>query len=178
VAADRRCRPLAFTLTPGQAADSPQFVPVLAKVRVRGPIGRRASGAYPLTLNGGAAIGSGWVDDGALVLDGVDDYAATTGVPLDTGANYTVTAWAQAAAVPDGPATVQNQAFYSVADWNHVALAYDGFADQAQLYVNGRLEQVTCPDSDADGTADDTSCTDRVSWAANTAAFAATKSLQ
>ncbi|MEU1214963.1 LamG-like jellyroll fold domain-containing protein [Streptomyces sp. NPDC005790] len=179
-----------------------------------------ASGAYPLTLNGGAAIGSGWVDDGALVLDGVDDYAATTGVPLDTGASYTVTAWAQAAAVPDGPATVisaagasrsafavrfvpdaqgighweieladtdaakavtvavQNQSFYSVADWNHVALVYDGFADQAQLYVNGQLEQVTCPDSDADGTPDDTSCTDRVSWAANTAAFAATKSLQ
>jgi transposase len=40
VAADRRCRPLAFTLTPGQAADSPQFVPVLAKVRVRGRVGR------------------------------------------------------------------------------------------------------------------------------------------
>ncbi|GHB86433.1 hypothetical protein GCM10010306_096670 [Streptomyces umbrinus] len=40
VAADRRCRPLAFTLTPGQAADSPQCVPVLAKVRVRGRAGR------------------------------------------------------------------------------------------------------------------------------------------
>lgn len=26
---------MAFTLTPGQAADSPQFVPVLAKVRGR-----------------------------------------------------------------------------------------------------------------------------------------------
>ncbi|MFG2922063.1 LamG domain-containing protein [Streptomyces sp. NPDC048305] len=179
-----------------------------------------ASGAYPLTLHDGAAIGTGWVDDGALVLDGVDDYAATTGVPLDTGASYTVTAWAQAAAVPDAPATVisaaganrsafavrfvpdtqgighweiemadtdaakavtvavRNQSFYSVADWNHVALVYDGFADQAQLYVNGQLEQVTCPDSDEDGTADDASCTDRVSWAANTAAFAATKSLQ
>ncbi len=31
----QRCRPMAFTLTPGQAADSPQFVPVLAKVRGR-----------------------------------------------------------------------------------------------------------------------------------------------
>jgi len=40
LAADRRCRPLAFVLTPGQAADSPQFVAVLAKVRVRGPVGR------------------------------------------------------------------------------------------------------------------------------------------
>ncbi len=38
-AADRKCRPLAFVLTAGQAADSPQFIPVLEKVRVRGPVG-------------------------------------------------------------------------------------------------------------------------------------------
>ena len=35
LAADRKCRPLAFVLTAGQAADSPQFIPVLKKVRVR-----------------------------------------------------------------------------------------------------------------------------------------------
>ena len=29
-----------FDLTAGQAADSPQFIPVLAEVRVRGPVGR------------------------------------------------------------------------------------------------------------------------------------------
>ena len=40
VAGDRKCRPLAFILTAGQAADSPQFIPVLGKVRVRGPVGR------------------------------------------------------------------------------------------------------------------------------------------
>jgi len=40
LAADRRCRPLAIVLTAGQAADSPQFIPVLNKVRVRGPAGR------------------------------------------------------------------------------------------------------------------------------------------
>ncbi|OHV43636.1 transposase [Pseudofrankia sp. BMG5.36] len=42
LAADRRCRPLAFVLTAGQAADCPQFIPVLAKVRVPvpGPVGR------------------------------------------------------------------------------------------------------------------------------------------
>lgn len=40
LAADRRCRPLAFVLTPGQCGDSPQFVPVLEKVKVRGPVGR------------------------------------------------------------------------------------------------------------------------------------------
>ncbi|MCX5562809.1 IS5 family transposase [Streptomyces sp. NBC_00038] len=40
LAADQRCRPLAFVLTPGQAGDSPQFVPVLERVKVRGPVGR------------------------------------------------------------------------------------------------------------------------------------------
>ncbi|MFD3696088.1 IS5 family transposase, partial [Streptomyces sp. NPDC058646] len=40
LAADRRCRPLALVLTAGQAGDSPQFVPVLARVKVRLPVGR------------------------------------------------------------------------------------------------------------------------------------------
>ncbi|WP_405594337.1 IS5 family transposase [Streptomyces sp. NBC_01092] len=40
LAADSKCRPPAFILTTGQAADSPQFIPVLKKVRVRGPVGR------------------------------------------------------------------------------------------------------------------------------------------
>lgn len=40
LAADRKCRPLALVLTAGQAADSPQFIPVLNKVRVCGPVGR------------------------------------------------------------------------------------------------------------------------------------------
>lgn len=31
---------MSFVLTPGQAADSPRFVPVLEGVRVRGPVGR------------------------------------------------------------------------------------------------------------------------------------------
>ena len=31
---------MAFILTEGQAADSPQFIPVLRKIRVRGPVGR------------------------------------------------------------------------------------------------------------------------------------------
>ncbi|QNS08324.1 IS5 family transposase [Streptomyces xanthii] len=39
LAADRKCRPLAFVLTAGQAADSPQFIPVLKKVRIRLPVG-------------------------------------------------------------------------------------------------------------------------------------------
>lgn len=40
LASDRRCRPLSFVLTPGQAADSPQFVAVLKKIKIRGPVGR------------------------------------------------------------------------------------------------------------------------------------------
>jgi transposase len=40
LAADRKCRPLSLVLTAGQAADSPQFVPVLQKVRIRLPVGR------------------------------------------------------------------------------------------------------------------------------------------
>ncbi|PRX42924.1 DDE family transposase [Nonomuraea fuscirosea] len=36
---DRRCRPLSFVLTPGQAGDSPQFRTVLKSIRIRLPIG-------------------------------------------------------------------------------------------------------------------------------------------
>lgn len=37
---DRRCRPLSFVVTPGQAADSPRFAAVLDRIKVRGPVGR------------------------------------------------------------------------------------------------------------------------------------------
>ncbi|MFI0731199.1 transposase [Streptomyces sp. NPDC021225] len=40
LSADRRCRPLSFVLTPGQAADSPRFTAVLERIKVRGPVGR------------------------------------------------------------------------------------------------------------------------------------------
>ncbi len=40
LAAERRCRPLSFVLTPGQAAGSPQFIPVLRGIKVRGSVGR------------------------------------------------------------------------------------------------------------------------------------------
>ena len=49
LASDRRCRPLVLALTAGQAADSPQFVPVLQRVRIRLPVGR------PLTRPGAVA---------------------------------------------------------------------------------------------------------------------------
>ncbi len=67
-----------------------------------------------MTLNGGATLGSGWVD-GGVDLDGVDDYGVTSVVPVDTSASFTVSAWAQAAALPSRsaallsvPGTAQN----------------------------------------------------------------------
>ncbi|MET7276175.1 LamG domain-containing protein [Streptomyces flaveolus] len=52
-----------------------------------------------MTLHGGAQVGSGWVD-GGVTLNGVDGYGATSTVPVDTSASFTISAWAQAAAVP------------------------------------------------------------------------------
>ncbi|MFI9122327.1 IS5 family transposase [Streptomyces bikiniensis] len=40
LAADSRCRPLAFVLTPGQAGDAPAFEQVMARLRVLRQIGR------------------------------------------------------------------------------------------------------------------------------------------
>lgn len=40
LSADRRCRPLSFLLTAGQAADSPRFIAVLAAIKVRLRLGR------------------------------------------------------------------------------------------------------------------------------------------
>lgn len=40
LAAERRCRPLCFVVTPGQSADNPQFAAVVDKIKVCGPVGR------------------------------------------------------------------------------------------------------------------------------------------
>ncbi|MGW8881918.1 IS5 family transposase, partial [Streptomyces mirabilis] len=40
LATGRKCRPLAFVLTAGQAVVSPQFISVLKKIRIHGPVGR------------------------------------------------------------------------------------------------------------------------------------------
>jgi hypothetical protein len=168
----------------------------------------------PLSLSGDAAIGAGWIDSGALLLDGVGDYAHGA-VPFDTSASFTVTAWAQAAALPESGATVLSAAgtersafavryepdpsggrgtwqivlrdedgpeatvvrvgnarFLDAREWNHLALVYDGFRRQAQLYVNGLLAEVACT-----GGTDDDAC-GSVSWAENVVTFAAGHSLQ
>ncbi|RPK71489.1 tRNA(Glu)-specific nuclease WapA precursor [Streptomyces sp. ADI97-07] len=175
-----------------------------------------------LTLGGGTQLGSGWVD-GGLILDGVNDYASSTTAPVDTSTSFTVTAWAQAAAVPQSGVTllsmpgtqqnafavrylpsatpdtdsgrwrisvhdddsagansidVENGQFFSAADWTHLALVYDGFTKHLSLYINGELEQVACADDDSDGQADDTACTDRLSWTDNVLAFKSAQPLQ
>ncbi|MGW7753854.1 LamG-like jellyroll fold domain-containing protein [Streptomyces violaceusniger] len=175
-----------------------------------------------MTLNGGAKVGAGWVD-GGLLLDGVNDYAATATVPVDTSASFTVTAWAQAAAVPKNEAAllsapgaqqnafavryvpsttpdtdpgrwrismasadgkdatvkqVENGQFSSSAEWTHLALAYDGFAKQLKLYVNGELEEIACADTDGDGVSDETSCADRIAQVDDVLSFKGTQPLQ
>ncbi|MGP4112294.1 LamG-like jellyroll fold domain-containing protein [Streptomyces sp. 4N509B] len=170
----------------------------------------------PLNLSGGPAVGSGRIDASALLLDGVNDHAATTTgtVPMDTSASFTVAAWAQAAALPQNAATlvsgagstrsafavryvpdpasgrnvwqialadddseaatvvsVDNTEFSDVRYWNHIALVYDGFRRQAQLYVNGRLDEVACLDETDDACGS-------VSWANNVTTFDAAHSLQ
>jgi hypothetical protein len=174
-----------------------------------------STAGYPLTLQGNALIGPGWVDSGALVLDGVDDHASTATVPVDTTASFTVAGWAQAAAVPQGGATVVSAGgahhsalsvrfvpdaeapgwgtwelvmpdedastatvtrvshpwpFY-VTDWAHVAVVYDGFRREAELYVNGHLIDTPC----LDGEEGDCGGTSR---AENVLSFEATESLE
>ncbi|MFF8657669.1 LamG domain-containing protein [Streptomyces huasconensis] len=54
-----------------------------------------------MTLRGGAQLGTGMIDNSGLQLNGTDAYADTMLMPVDTSASFTVTAWAQAAAIPD-----------------------------------------------------------------------------
>ncbi|MFF0161822.1 LamG-like jellyroll fold domain-containing protein [Streptomyces sp. NPDC005263] len=66
-----------------------------------------SSSGNAMTLYNGAKTGEGWVD-GAVVLDGTNDYAAAPVVPVDTSASFTVSAYVQTAATPTGPVTVMS----------------------------------------------------------------------
>jgi hypothetical protein len=66
--------------------------------------------ANTMTLGAQAQAGMGWIDANGLQLDGVDDYATSDTQPLDTSASFTVTAWAQAAAIPAQKASVVSAA--------------------------------------------------------------------
>ncbi|WP_189220850.1 MULTISPECIES: LamG-like jellyroll fold domain-containing protein [Streptomyces] len=56
-----------------------------------------------LTLSAGAKkFDAGFIDFGAMQLDGVTGYASASSMPVDTSGSFTMTAWAQAAAMPTG----------------------------------------------------------------------------
>ncbi|WP_399479620.1 LamG-like jellyroll fold domain-containing protein [Streptomyces sp. OUCMDZ-4982] len=59
-----------------------------------------------LTLHGAAELGTGWVDSGGLQLNGTSGFAETSKMPVDTSTSFTMTAWAQAAALPEHDMTV------------------------------------------------------------------------
>ncbi|WP_106432400.1 LamG domain-containing protein [Streptomyces sp. LaPpAH-108] len=65
-----------------------------------------STGNRPMSLYGGATLGESQIDTNGLQLDGVNAYAATSAMPVDTSGSFTVTAWAKAAATPDHPLTV------------------------------------------------------------------------
>jgi hypothetical protein len=68
--------------------------------------------ANKLTLRGGAAKAKvpGAIDSYAMELDGTSGYATADSVPVDTSGSFTLTAWAQAAAMPDGPVVLASAA--------------------------------------------------------------------
>ncbi|MCT9006618.1 LamG domain-containing protein [Streptomyces rhizosphaerihabitans] len=71
----------------------------------------------------------------------------------------------------------QHTNFQNDTSWNHIAVVYDAFAGQIRLYVDGELRQTLCADDDDDGTPNDQSCTETVSWRSNVTPFDATKGL-
>ncbi|WP_432127457.1 LamG-like jellyroll fold domain-containing protein [Streptomyces sp. bgisy082] len=183
----------------------------------------------PVDLVNGAQISSekAAVGTGALLLDGIDDYAATTRMPVYTGQSFSIAGWAQTAAAPtrdmtvlsiagtkqsavevswdhtgsvqdpiteewqhtgrwkvsvtseDGTVSTRTTAVHTfdytmgAGSWNHLAVVYDGFADQLSLYVNGSLENQLCSDDDTSGT-----CVDHVSWATAPQPFVASGQVQ
>ncbi|MBO0609149.1 LamG domain-containing protein [Myceligenerans salitolerans] len=81
--------------------------PTASPVTVASEVDTTGGQGPSLTLSAGAGLNQEWwVDEQALVLDGVDGYAATSSVPLDTSNSFTLTGWAQAAGELDGSATV------------------------------------------------------------------------
>ncbi|MFG3531482.1 LamG domain-containing protein [Streptomyces sp. NPDC047917] len=63
-----------------------------------------------MSLHGGARLGPGTIGVSGLQLNGADSYAELPAAPIDTGASFTVVAWARASEVPDHPMTVINAA--------------------------------------------------------------------
>ncbi|WP_363325569.1 LamG domain-containing protein [uncultured Streptomyces sp.] len=73
---------------------------------------------------------------------------------------------------------VDNGQFFTVQEWTHLAVVYDGFARELQLYVNGELQDVACADTDENGEPDVSGCTDTDSSGEDVVTFKATQNLQ
>lgn len=114
LSADRRCHPLSFVLTPGQAADSPRFTAVLERIKVRGPVGRprtrpdavaadKTSGAVDLSSGDGELRGLGDGESGGFLVVGsfgeavvqaaehaIEEVALGSGVAVSAGPSTVV----------------------------------------------------------------------------------------
>ncbi len=71
-----------------------------------------------------------------------------------------------------------NTTFEGNGGWDNITVVYDAFATQMRLYVDGDLRETLCADDDDDGTPDDATCTEKVSWNSDAHAFDATGGLQ
>lgn len=71
-----------------------------------------------------------------------------------------------------------NSNFYSVTDWNHIAVVHDAVRKETRLYVNAIEEYRNCPDDDGDGRADDETCVPGVLRAHGAGTFTADTSFQ
>ncbi|MFE2302499.1 LamG-like jellyroll fold domain-containing protein [Streptomyces sp. NPDC059445] len=74
--------------------------------------------------------------------------------------------------------TAEHTNFQNYQPWNHLTVVYDAFAGQLRLYVDGALHTTLCPDDDGDGSPNEPTCTEVVSWNSSVLPFAATKGLQ
>ena len=88
----------------------------------------------------------GFIDFGAMELDGITGYAAADRVPVDTSGSFTLTAWAQAAAMPDGAV-----ALASAEGSNQSAFAVRYVPDATDPEANPGRWQLTVADSDSTG---------------------------
>ncbi|WP_327170115.1 LamG domain-containing protein [Streptomyces sp. NBC_01336] len=103
--------------------------------------------------------------------------------PADSADGQSISGrWELAAANADtATATVvsaEHTNFQNETSWNHLTVAFDAFAGQLRLYVDGELRQSVCADDDGDGTPNEQGCTTAVSWTSQALPFDATKGLQ
>ncbi|MFB8124777.1 LamG-like jellyroll fold domain-containing protein [Streptomyces bacillaris] len=110
-----------------------------------------ADGSVPVDTSGSFTL-AGWASAAALP-DGEVTAVAVTGA-VGTAVRLAFTpdpeepGWGTWQAVftgrdepGAGEVRIGSRYFYDVRDWNHLALVYDAYANEARLYVNGALEE-------------------------------------